>query len=206
MPRVIHRHAFNGVTAKTGDLLFTQDGDEASRFGQCWKLVGRAFPSEFSHVALYVGPAVRFVESAARGVEIVEFAGDSWDATQYGRERLLVDKLIGIGDPLAGYGMSARREREIRKNVLAYCFQQASEEKPYNFNVFNPDTDGAFYCSQLVYKAYVTQGIDLLRTERRPKARWAASRWLEERWAAIVFPEELWNACTVRELVPAPIS
>jgi hypothetical protein len=190
---VIYTHSFNGVTAKTGDILFTHDGDEGSLFGRCWKLIGRVFPGEFSHAALYVGPGVRFVESAARGVEVVEFASDSWDAVNHGKERLLVDQLIGIGDPIAGRGISAKQEIETRENVVAYCLRQASNEKAYNFNVFNPETDGAFYCSQLAYKAYKTQGIDL-----HPQTEKDANSPL----AAIVFPEELWNACKAKDLVP----
>jgi Permuted papain-like amidase enzyme, YaeF/YiiX, C92 family len=191
---MIHMHSFNGVTAKTGDILFTHDGDEGSLFGRCWQMIGRVFPGEFSHAALYIGPRIRFVESAARGVEVVEFASNSWDAVAHGKERLLVDQLIGIGDPIAGHGISAARETEIRENVVAYCLRQASEEKAYNFNVFNPETDGAFYCSQLVYKAYATQGIDLHRQTEKDAG---------SPWAAIVFPEELWNACKAKELVPA---
>jgi hypothetical protein len=190
---VIYTHSFNGVTARTGDILFTHDGDEGSLFGRCWKLIGRVFPGEFSHAALYVGPGVRLVESAARGVEVVEFASDSWDAVKYGKERLLVDQLIGIGDPIAGRGISATREIEIRENVVAYCLQQARNEKAYNFNVFNPETDGAFYCSQLPYKAYKTQGINLhMQTERDASSP----------MAAIVFPVELWNACRAKAPVP----
>jgi hypothetical protein len=190
---VIYTHSFNGVTAKTGDILFTHDGDEGSLFGRCWQIIGRVFPGEFSHAALYIGPGVRFVESAARGVEVVEFASDSWDAVNHGKERLLVDQLIGIGDPIAGRGISATRENEIRENVIAYCLRQARDEKAYNFNVFNPETDGAFYCSQLAYKAYKTEGIDLHpQAEKRPNSP----------LAAIVFPENLWNACKAKESVP----
>lgn len=186
---MIYTHAFNGVTAKTGDILFTRDGDPGSLFGKFWRLIGRLFPSDYSHAALYLGPGVRFIESAAKGVEVVEFQGDTWDSTSYGKERLLVDQLIGIGDPVAGRGISPAREIEIRENVVAYCMEQARTEKPYNIDFFNPDTDGAFYCSQLIYKAYKAQGINL-HVEIGEDA--------DSPFASIVLPEDLWAGCHVK--------
>ena len=189
---MLYSHSFNGVTAKTGDILFTRDGEEGSLFGEFWKLIGRMFPSEFSHCAMYLGPGIRFIESAAKGVVIVEMEGDEWDGIRYGKERLLVDELIGVGDPIAGRAISPERENEIRENVVAYCLEQAHEQKPYNLNFFNPETDGAFYCSQLVYKAYQTQGINL---------HVHIGESADSPFAALVFPEDLWNACNVKERV-----
>lgn len=189
---MIHSHTFHGVTARTGDILFTRDGQEGSLFGEFWRLIGRIIPSEFSHVALYVGPGVRFVESAARGVLVVEMEGDEWSGTRYGAERLLVDQLVAVGDPLAGRGISPERESEIRENVVAYCLQQAREDKPYNIRFFNPETDGAFYCSQLVYKAYRAQGINL---------HIHIGEDADSPLAPIVLPEDLWNACNVKRQI-----
>lgn len=189
---MIHTFSFNGVTAKTGDVLFTHDGQVGSVFGQFWRLIGRIFPSEYSHCALYLGPGIRFVESAAKGVVVVEMQGDTWDGVRYGKERLLVDTLIGIGDPVAGRGITPERELEIRENVVDYCWQQVAESKPYNLNFFNPETDGAFYCSQLIYKAYQTQGINL--HAQMEEGAEAVLR-------PLVFPEEIWNACRVRQRV-----
>lgn len=189
---MIHTHTFHGVTAKSGDILFTRDGDPDSLFGKLWRLIGRLFPSEFSHVALYLGPGIRFIESAAKGVEVVEFQGEEWEATPYGKERLLVDQLIGIGDPIAGRGISAERENEIRENVIAYCLEQVKEQKPYNLQFFNPETDGAFYCSQLIYKAYLAQGINL-HIEIGEDA--------DSPLSPIVMPEDLWNACNVKQRI-----
>lgn len=189
---MIYTHSFNGVIAKTGDILFTQDGDPGSLFGKFWHLIGRLFPSEYSHVVLYLGPGIRFIESAAKGVEVVEFQGATWQATAYGKERLLVDHLIGIGDPVAGRGLSAERETEIRENVIAYCLEQVREQKPYNIDFFNPDTDGAFYCSQLIYKAYQAQGINL-HVEIGEDA--------DSPFSSIVFPEDLWAGCRVKQRI-----
>jgi len=187
---MIYSHRFNGVSAKTGDILFTRDGQEGSVFGEIWKLLGHALPGDFDHCAMYLGPGVRFVESAAKGVVVVQFAGDDWDAIPYGEERLLVDELIGVGDAIAGRGFTPEQENEIRENVVAYCLRQAAESKPYNLDFFNPDTDGAFYCSQLVYKAYKDQGIDLDPREEN-----------QELLQAIVFPADLWKTCRARERV-----
>lgn len=189
---MIHTHTFNGVTAKTGDILFTHDGNEDSLFGKFWRIIGRLFPSDYSHVTLYLGPGIRFIESAAKGVEVIEFPGDTWDATPHGKQRLLVDELIGIGDPIAGRGLSAARENEIRENVVAYCLEQVREQKPYNIDFFNPDTDGAFYCSQLIYKAYQAQGINL-HVEIGEDA--------DSPFSAIVLPEDLWAGCRVKHRI-----
>lgn len=192
---MVYSHTFSGVTAKTGDILFTHDGDPGSLFGEFWRLIGRVLPSEYSHVALYLGPGVRFVESAARGVAVVEFAGDTWDARHYGKERLLIDELIGIGDPLSGRGILPARETEIRENVVAYCLDKARTEKPYNLNFFDPEKDAAFYCSQLVYKAYKAQGINL---------HVHVGEDADSPLAPIVLPEDLWTACLVKQRVPEP--
>lgn len=190
---MIYKHSFNGVTAETGDILFTHDGEVGSVFGEFWRLIGRIFPSEYSHCAMYLGPGIRFVESAAKGVVVVEMEGDTWNGIRYGKERLLVDTLIGVGDPIAGRGISRAQEKEIRENVVAYCLEQAAESKPYNINFFNPETDGAFYCSQLIYKAYQTQGINL-HAQLKQGA--------EALVPPIVFPEEMWNACLKKARVP----
>lgn len=189
---MIYTHSFNGITAKTGDILFTRDGEPGSVFGAIWKMLGHILPGDLDHAALYVGPGIRFIESAAKGVVLVHMEGDRWQGKRYGKERLLVDELVGIGDPIAGRGISADREVQIRENVLAYCMAQVAEAKPYNLDFFNPETDGAFYCTQLLYKAYQTQGINL----HVHKGDEAASL-----LAPLVLPEDIWNACLKKERV-----
>jgi hypothetical protein len=186
---MIYTHSFQGITARTGDILFTRDGESGSLFGEIWKLLGYILPGDLDHCAMYLGPGVRFVESAARGVVVCEFAGDAWTATPYAAQRLLIDELVGIGDPIAGRGIALEQEIELREHAVAYCLAQAAEQKPYNIDFFNPQTDGAFYCSQLVYKAYAAQGIDL-----HVHAGESANSLL----APIVFPEDVWNACHAR--------
>jgi uncharacterized protein YycO len=57
-----------------------------------------------------------------------------------------------------------------------------------NLNDFDPERDGAFYCSQLVYRAYLASGI-VLDMDRNPS--------LLER---AVFPPEIWQACPHRRV------
>lgn len=188
----MHTHQFYGVIAKTGDILFTRDGEPGSLFGEIWKLLGNILPGDLDHAALFLGPGIRFVESAAKGVVVVEMEGDEWDGTRYGTERLLIDELVGVGDPTAGRGISPEREIEIRENVVAYCLHQARRQKPYNLRFFDPESDGAFYCSQLVYKAYQAKGI-ALHEHVGDEA--------ESLLAPIVLPKDLWNACNVRQRI-----
>lgn len=190
---MIHSHSFNGVVARSGDVLFTRDGTPNSIFGQLWRAFGHILPGDLDHVALYVGPGVRFVESAANGVVLVDMAGDTWDAERYARERLLLDELVGVANPLAGQGLSEADETRIREGVVAYCLKQVSERKPYNLNFFDPEKEGAFYCSQLVYKAYARFGIELHgigQADANPLM------------APIVLPEDIWNACADKQRVP----
>lgn len=189
---MIYQHSFHGVIARSGDILFTRDGIPDSLFGEIWRVLGQAMQSEFNHCALYLGPGVRFIESAAKGVVLVEMQGDEWNAAPYAEQRLLVDELIGIGDPLAGRGMTPKQERGIRERAIAYCLEQVDEHKPYNLDVFNPETDGAFYCSQLIYKAYQAQDI-LLHQHRGADA--------ENVLAPIVFPQDVWEACREKRRV-----
>ncbi len=70
----------------------------------------------------------------------------------------------------------------MRSQVAAYCLAQVS--KPYNLNFLNAETDEAFYCSQLAYKAYQQIGIGLntgLAMEQLPGTN------------AIVYPQEIWS-------------
>jgi hypothetical protein len=80
---MIYTHTFNGVAARTGDILFTRDEESGSVFGAIWKLLGYALPGDLDHTALYVGPGIRFIESAAKGVVLVKMEGDRWQGRHY---------------------------------------------------------------------------------------------------------------------------
>ena len=115
--------------------------------------------------------------------------GSSWDALAQFKQRLMLDTFYGVAYPLAGRGFSDAEETAIRLAVANFCREQALHGKPYNPNFFDPRRDGAFYCSQLVYKAYLAQGIDLNTNQGVPAGP----------LAPIVFPQEIWNACQHRQ-------
>lgn len=104
----------------------------------------------------------------------------------------MLDRFYGVVYPLADLGLAPDDERGIRENVARFCLEQATFSKPYNLNFFDPDTDGAFYCSQLIYKAYLAEGINLNTNQGTPAGL----------FAAIVFPQELWDTCAHRKVEP----
>lgn len=187
---MIHEYTIDGLTVRTGDMICTTDGTTRSVLGRLWRALGHLVPGEVDHIILYVGPGGRCVEAGARGVICFEVPDGRWDAERMSTTRWLLDTPIGIGDPLAGRDLTAAEEARIRAGVADYCLAQAAADKPYNFNFFNPDTDSAFYCSQLIFKAYLEFGIDLsnghsLQATLSPDV--------------IIFPEELWrNARQIR--------
>jgi hypothetical protein len=209
---MIYEHVFDGIPVRSGDILCTQDGcpdqerekshperaesrGEGSGtslslrlFGQIWRLLGKLSPGGIDHCLVYVGPGGRCIESAARGVIAFEMPGETWKASLLMKKRLLLDTLVGVAYPLAERGLSESEERRIRLEVVNYCLERASQHKPYNLNLFDVQRDGAFYCSQLIYRAYLACGIDL-DPDRNTS--------LLER---IVFPEEIWDACPHRRV------
>jgi uncharacterized protein YycO len=98
----------------------------------------------------------------------------------------LLDYLYGVAYPLAGLSLSSEKEAKIRKRVAMYCIRQAEAEKLYNAMFLDSMTEDAFYCSQLAYKAYLKEGIDLNTgkgVENFPGMD------------SIIFPQEIWNEC-----------
>ena len=83
-----------------------------------------------------------------------------------------------------GRDLAEMDEISIRQAVAEYCLAQVG--KPYNINFLNPDTERAFYCSQLAYKAYLPHGIDL-NTDHGVPHIIGSHR--------IVFPNEIWSGC-----------
>ena len=185
----LYNHTLNGLPLRTGDVLCTRDGRRNAHFARIWRLLGLLIPGEIDHCALYLGPGGRYVESATRGVILFDMPGETWRPQLRIRQRLLIDELIGVAYPLAGRGFTPAEEAEIRRGVAAYCLDKAARNAPFNYNFFNPESDGAFYCSQLVYKAYLALGVDLNTNQGVP-----AASILEK----IVFPQEIWNACAHR--------
>jgi hypothetical protein len=151
--------------------------------------MGKLNPGEVDHCVLYLGPEGRCVESAIRGVVVYDMPGGKWDSKPLEKQRLLLDVLVGVAYPLSGRALSSEEEYRIRTNVALYCLDKVATNKPYNINFFNPKTDGAFYCSQLIYKAYLIQGINLNTNQGVPA---------DPLLGRIVFPMEIWNGLSHR--------
>ncbi len=180
---MIYTYQIEGITVQTGDVICTMNGKPNILPGEFWRLIGRLVPGDVDHVAVYLGPNGRCAEAGARGVITFDVPGGHWDTERMARQRgLLFDTFYGVASPLDGLQISEEEEFELRSRVAEYCLAQVG--KPYNLNFLNAETDGAFYCSQLAYKAYQQIGIDLntgLAMEHLPGTN------------AIVYPQEIWN-------------
>ncbi len=185
---MIHTYQINGLTVQTGDVICTMNGKPDILPGEFWRLVGRLVPGDVDHVAMYLGPDGRCIESEAKGVVTFEVKGGQWIAEKMMRARgHLVDTFYGVAYPLAGRGLSSELEEQIREDVAAFALSQI--RKPYNLNFLNANTDDAYYCSQLIYRAYLRCGIDLntgLAMEGLPGTN------------MIVYPQEIWSGCIHR--------
>ncbi|MFZ5857719.1 MAG: YiiX/YebB-like N1pC/P60 family cysteine hydrolase [Chloroflexota bacterium] len=192
---MIHTYQINGLTVQTGDAICTMNGKPDILPGEFWRLVGRLVPGDVDHVAMYLGPEGRCVESGAKGVVTFEVKGGNWVAEKMMRKRgHLVDTFYGVAYPLAGRGLSSELEEQIREDVAAFALAHIG--KPYNLNFLNANTDDAFYCSQLIYRAYLRCGIDLntgLAMEGLPGTN------------LIVYPQEIWSGC-IHRMAGEPVS
>lgn len=180
---MIHTYQIEGLALQTGDIICTMNGKPNILPGEFWRFVGRLVPGDVDHVAIYTGPQGRCVEAGARGViKFTVFEGQ-WDTERMARRRgLLFDTFYGIVSPLDGLQVSEQEEQEMRRIVASYVLGQIG--KPYNLNFLNAETEEAFYCSQLAYKAYQQIGIDLntgLAMEQLPGTN------------NIIYPQEIWE-------------
>ncbi len=185
---MIYTYEIEGLGVQTGDIICTMNGKPDILPGEFWRLVGRLVPGDVDHVAIYLGPEGRCVEAGAHGViKFTVFKGE-WNTEKMARRRgLLFDTFYGIVSPLDGLELAGEEEQEMRTKVAEYCLAQLG--KPYNLNFLNSETEDAFYCSQLAYKAYQQIGINLntgLAMEQLPGTN------------AIVYPQEIWNGFSHR--------
>jgi hypothetical protein len=136
-----------------------------------------------------VGPNGRCIEAGTRGVIKFTVFDGTWNTERMTRRRgLLFDTFYGVVSPLDGLQVSQEEEFEMRSRVASYCLAQVG--KPYNLNFLNAETEDAFYCSQLAYKAYQQIGIGLntgLAMEKLPGTN------------AIIYPQEIWEGFPHRE-------
>ena len=194
---MIHSYEIDGLPVQTGDILCTTDGTDRFFAGRLWRVFGLFVPGPVDHVALYVGPRGRCVESGPAGVTMFEVEGNTWDPQQMARQRArLADTLYGVAYPLAGRGVDAQREEAIRRDVAEYCLRQALDNKPYNVNFANSGTETAFYCTQLIYLAYLRHGIDFNTGQGLLGL---------DCTECFILPQEIWDACSHRQ-VPPPVS
>jgi hypothetical protein len=193
---MIHSYTLAGLPIQTGDILCTMNGKPDILPGEFWRLVGRLVPGDVDHVALYLGPGGRCIEAGALGVSLFEVQGDSWNTEKMAVQRgFLFDDLFGVAYPLEERGFLLEEQATIRQEVAAFCLAQVG--KPYNLNFLDPNREDAYYCSQLVYKAYLTQGIDLntgLSIESLPGAN------------HIIYPQELWSGSAHKEIARHPLT
>ena len=180
---MIYTYQINGTALQTGDIVCTMNGKPDILPGEFWRLIGRLVPGDVDHVAIYVGPNGRCVEAGARGVISFNVPDGLWDTERMARQRgHLFDTFYGIASPLDSLGISEEEEQHARMAIAKYTLAQIG--KPYNLNFLNADTEEAFYCSQLAYKAYQSIGIDLntgLAMEQLPGAN------------QIIYPQEIWD-------------
>jgi len=185
---MIHRYEIEGLTIQTGDIICTMDGKSNILPGEFWRFVGRLVPGDVDHVAMYVGPKGRCVEASSRGVVTFDIPDSNWKAECMTSQRgMVLDTFYGIVSPLEGQGFSEEEESKMRTTVAKYCLTQVG--KPYNLNFLNAETEDAFYCSQLIYKAYQQIGVNLntgLSIEQLPGTN------------AIIYPQEIWGECINR--------
>jgi uncharacterized protein YycO len=186
---MIYTYEINGLPVQTGDIICTTDGGRPIVAGEFWRMLGKLVPGDVDHVAMYIGPNGLCVESAVMGVYAFEVPGPTWDSEKMHSRRLFLDTFYGVAYPLKDKGLPRGQESKIRADVAAYCLKQASANKSYNLNFLDSQTEDAFYCSQLVYKAYLPHGIDLNTRLGVPNLKGTES---------IIFPQEIWTGCRHR--------
>ena len=175
---MIYTYQIEDLTLQTGDIICTMNGKPDILPGEFWLLVGRLVPGDVDHVAIYVGPNGRCVESGSRGVITFDVHDGIWDTEFMAR---------GAAFPLDGQELAEEEDVHMRMKVAQYCLSQVG--KSYNLNFLNAETEDAFYCSQLAYKAYQQVGINLntgLAMEQLPGTN------------EIIYPQEIWDGCAHR--------
>jgi hypothetical protein len=182
---MIFDYEINGLHVRTGDVICTMNGKPNLLPGEFWRLVGRLVPGDVDHVVIYLGPEGRCVEAGALGVVTFQIHNGHWEPEHTMPERgMLVDTFYGVVYPLKEIGLAREEEIEIRSGIASYCLGHIG--KPYNLNFLDPDREDSFYCSQLVYKAYLSFGINLntgMAMEMLPGTN------------QIIYPQEIWDGC-----------
>lgn len=181
----VYSYQINHLPVQTGDILCTTDGGGEILPGEFWRLIGKLLPGDVDHIALYLGPGGRCIESGALGVITFDVEGGIWDGVKMSSQRgLLIDTLYGVAYPLAKLKLPGPEEQRIRAAIAAFCLAQIG--KPYNVNFFNLESEHAYYCSQLAYKAYQPHGINLNAGMSIPALPGTEGA---------IYPQEIWEFC-----------
>jgi hypothetical protein len=185
---MIYTYEINGLTLQTGDVICTGDTGGGIVLGQFWRFVGMLIPGDVDHVAVYVGPRGRCVEAGSRlRVVVFHVKNNTWSANKMRCAcGPIMDSFHGVAYPLAGKRIGRQQEIKIRESVARYCLKQAKAPKPYNLDFLNSKTEKAFYCSQLAYKAYLRNRINLNSGKGVKQIPGSES---------IIFPQEIWSGC-----------
>lgn len=185
---MVYTYQIEGIALQTGDIICTMNGKPDILPGEFWRLVGRLVPGDVDHVAIYTGPQGRCIEAGAHGVIKFTLFNGEWNTERMARRRgHLFDTFYGVASPLDGLGLSEEEELQMRAQVAKYCISQVG--KPYNLNFLDAETENAFYCSQLAYKAYQQVGINLntgMVMEQLPGTN------------EIIYPQEIWDGFSHR--------
>lgn len=99
------------------------------------------------HAAIVSNTATKTVESFAKSFSPINKDGVQWYSNTWG-SRLKVLMLRPEGATIAKY-----------KAAATYAQNQVGD--PYNWNFANKMTETSFYCSQLVWRAWLKQGINI---------------------------------------------
>jgi cell wall-associated NlpC family hydrolase len=185
---MVYTYQIEGIALQTGDIICTMNGKPDILPGEFWRFVGRLVPGDVDHVAIYLGPNGRCVEAGAHGVIKFTVFNGAWNTERMARRRgHLFDTFYGVVSPIDALEISEDEQQEMRSRVAKYCLAQVG--KPYNLNFLNAETEDAFYCSQLAYKAFQQIGVNLntgLAMEQLPGTN------------AIVYPQEIWDGFSHR--------
>lgn len=191
---MIHSYQIENLAVQTGDIICTMNGKPDILPGEFWRFIGRLVPGDVDHIALYLGPGGRCIEAGTLGVITFDIPGNHWDSERMAIQRgLLLDTFYGVASPLDGLELAEEEEARRRAVVAEYCLTQIG--KPYNLNFLNAETDHAFYCSQLAYKAYQQVEINLntgLAMEQLPGTN------------QIIYPQEIWGGNPHRQAAIGP--
>lgn len=179
--RKIYTYQIDSLKLTTGDIVCTRTGSSSSWFGWLSKIGGLGIPGDVDHVAVYVGPGGMCVEAGLFGVINFKVSGNRWNEDAMFEQRKLLDTLVGAVSYFPTNGRSKSEVQKMRRKVAEFCLKQAKDKKPYNPIFFIPYIDTAYYCSQLVYKAYQAVGIALPKT------------------AGVVLPVQIWKCAPVRQ-------